>query len=284
MSTIYVLLKDGQQVVHEESHVQDLLQQGLLTRDTLFWKAGMPEWKPLHELFSSPAPAVPATKADSTSQEPPASSPSPAPTQPAPSTAQPVPSASALPAPLAAKLAALTTPPAQPFYDEDDYPKYEFRLMHQVRFQSLLAALFDLFMVFVPNILIYLFGWFILNSEAGDDSNYWFWFGIDVYYIGLILVQVWQSFEGRSLGKGFFGLRVVDVDTHMRCGFGAYLLRLVIHGFYTIVPFCIVTHQSLDVLYVAGIYALIDVTPIFYDDRCLHDYIAGTTVAQRSLY
>ena len=140
-------------------------------------------------------------------------------------------------------------------------------------------------MVLVPNIIIFLFGWFILSQDTTDtQADYWFFFGVSVYYLGLIITQVMQTFGGRSIGKGFFGLRVVDIDTRMRRGLVSNAVRLATHGFFTVVPFCVISRMSPHVLEGAILYALIDVLPIFYDDRCLHDYLAGTTVVQRSLY
>jgi hypothetical protein len=62
MNTILIVGADGSHAPYEESQVRTLVEQGRISRDTLYWKAGMSEWRPLREfLFSSQFPS-PETK------------------------------------------------------------------------------------------------------------------------------------------------------------------------------------------------------------------------------
>ena len=261
MSTIYVLTKNGQQETYDENQIRDLLRRGILTGETFFWREGMPQWRPLQELHPGIVPVAPTMRAGDPSHEFPARA-------------------------LAADQSSPSkAPSAQPSYEDDDDLGHKLRFMHKVRFLRLVAISFDLFLVLVPQIVVLLFGWFMLTGEATDtQENFWFFTGVDTYFLGLVMTQVTQNLSGRSIGKSLFGLRVVDVETSMRRGFGANFARLATHGSFAVVPFCLMTEMSSHVLYGAIIYAVIDALPIFYDDRCLHDYLSGTKVVQRSLY
>jgi uncharacterized RDD family membrane protein YckC len=260
MSTIYVLKKDGQQAVYDEDQVHDLLEHGFLTRENFFWREGMPDWRPLQELPPRMATAVPPQRRDDSSPELPARAQ--AAIQPWPSTA-----------------------PSTRHSDDHDDLNYQFRFMHKVRFLRFLAELIDLLLVLAPVIVIACFGWLILSKDTGEARpNFVFFFCVGLYYIVLIIVQVVQTFWGRSVGKNFFGLRVVDIDTEVNRGFGANAIRLATHGFFGLIPFCLFVRMPYYVSDVAILYALIDALVIFYDDRCIHDYLAGTAVIQREFY
>lgn len=51
MSTIHIATPAGDQSQHDEPSLRSLWDQGLLHQDTHYWRDGMPEWRPLHELF-----------------------------------------------------------------------------------------------------------------------------------------------------------------------------------------------------------------------------------------
>lgn len=53
MSTIYLTSPSGSQSQHEESQLRTMWEQGLLQEGIKYWKEGMPEWRPLSELFQS---------------------------------------------------------------------------------------------------------------------------------------------------------------------------------------------------------------------------------------
>lgn len=55
---IYLLMPGGQQTACEEGNAQQLWVAGQLRPDTLYWKEGMTEWRPLSELFGTPKPKV----------------------------------------------------------------------------------------------------------------------------------------------------------------------------------------------------------------------------------
>lgn len=51
MSTIHIASPTGEEAQHDEPSLRSLWEQGLLHQDTHYWRDGMPEWRPLHELF-----------------------------------------------------------------------------------------------------------------------------------------------------------------------------------------------------------------------------------------
>jgi len=69
MSTLYVLATDGTHAPYEESQVREMLLQQYLTPDTLYWREGMTEWRPLRDLppplTASPAGSPPASTSHS---------------------------------------------------------------------------------------------------------------------------------------------------------------------------------------------------------------------------
>jgi hypothetical protein len=60
---LYILKSDGTQAPYPESQVRQWWNQGQLPRETLYWKQGMAEWRPLTELFGTvpTLPFVPAS-------------------------------------------------------------------------------------------------------------------------------------------------------------------------------------------------------------------------------
>jgi len=53
MSTIHVTSPSGAQSQYEESQLRSMWEQGLLREGTQYWTEGMPEWRPINELFHS---------------------------------------------------------------------------------------------------------------------------------------------------------------------------------------------------------------------------------------
>ena len=58
MSTIHIASPTGDQTQHEEPSLRSLWEQGLVHEDSHYWRDGMPEWRPIHELFPSLAKVV----------------------------------------------------------------------------------------------------------------------------------------------------------------------------------------------------------------------------------
>jgi hypothetical protein len=56
---LYILMPDGQNAPYPEAHVRYWWSQGNLPRETMYWKQGMPEWRPLTELLGAPPFAPP---------------------------------------------------------------------------------------------------------------------------------------------------------------------------------------------------------------------------------
>ena len=71
MSTLYVLATGGTHLPYEESQAREMLKKGLLGPETLYWKEGMAEWRPLKEL---PIATEPASKVPGLSSQSPGSS------------------------------------------------------------------------------------------------------------------------------------------------------------------------------------------------------------------
>ena len=189
--------------------------------------------------------------------------------------------------PAAVPLGPPTTAPVRFSNDGDDDLAYKFRFMPKVRFLRLVATLIDLALFMGPSIIVALFVIYFPSPDADEARpNFALFVCLGLYMIGLIIAQLVFTFLGRSIGKNFFGLRVVDIDTHERREFVGYFIRLATHGFFGLIPFCILTHMFAYeyVLPGVGFYALVDALVIFYDDRCIHDYLAGTTVIQREIY
>lgn len=66
MSTIHIASPTGDQSQHEEPSLRSLWEQGLVHEASHYWREGMPDWRPIHELFPPAAgsiatpPALPA--------------------------------------------------------------------------------------------------------------------------------------------------------------------------------------------------------------------------------
>jgi hypothetical protein len=56
MNTLHIVAADGTRVAYEESQVRQMLSQGQITLDTLYWKTGMAEPRPLREFILPPQP------------------------------------------------------------------------------------------------------------------------------------------------------------------------------------------------------------------------------------
>ncbi|MCE0483619.1 MAG: DUF4328 domain-containing protein [Methylacidiphilales bacterium] len=64
MSTIQIATATGQHLPYDEKQVRNMLRQGLLKPEALYWKEGMTEWRPLKELpgVASGSALAPATR------------------------------------------------------------------------------------------------------------------------------------------------------------------------------------------------------------------------------
>jgi uncharacterized RDD family membrane protein YckC len=146
------------------------------------------------------------------------------------------------------------------------------------RFRRLGAALVDnllaLSVLFVAGVI-----GAALSAAAGArtvaDQSPWM---IGVGAVAVLALASFQSFRlattGQTIAKKWFGLKIVKVDG-LRPGFGsAVLMRGVLPGAVSLVP------------YLGWLFWLVDVLFILRGDRrCLHDRMAGTKVvrAQRGL-
>jgi uncharacterized RDD family membrane protein YckC len=240
MSVIHIMLKDGRRVIYAEPDIRILLEQGRFTPDLLYWRIGMEEWKPLREL---PLP------------------------EPAP--VAPVPPVSVTPTPAKTKIQSPVSslPPLTTVENPRD------RLLPVLRF---VACAIDFALIFAPVALAY-----SLTPKAVphhfDRSVHWTPLTVlKVYEFILWFIQIVFSFAGTSLGKKVFRLLAVseaidEFDLRM-------LLRLPTHGFCGVVP--LVYYLDPALLHAAIIYAVLDAALIWYDGKCIHDYIAKTFVVR----
>ncbi len=85
-------------------------------------------------------------------------------------------------------------------------------------------------------------------------------FLLGMYYMSIL------TRDGQTLGKKIMKIRIVRFDDGSNPGFGRAIgLRVFLNGLLGFIPF----------------YALVDVLFIFgSQQRCIHDYIAGTKVVQ----
>ena len=89
-----------------------------------------------------------------------------------------------------------------------------------------------------------------------------------LYILALIIYQIYSlSTRGQTLGKRWMKIKVIKLDGANPGFVGAVLLRVIVNGVISAVP------------YLGGIYGLVDILFIFREDRrCVHDLIAGTRV------
>ena len=53
MSTIHLAAPDGTQSTHDESQARELWSQGAIAAEALYWRDGMPDWRPAAEFFGA---------------------------------------------------------------------------------------------------------------------------------------------------------------------------------------------------------------------------------------
>jgi uncharacterized RDD family membrane protein YckC len=93
-----------------------------------------------------------------------------------------------------------------------------------------------------------------------------------LYFLAFLVYQVYLlSTRGQTLGKRWMKIKVIKLDGSNPGFVGAVLLRIIVNGVISVVP------------YLGGIYGLVDSLFIFREDRrCVHDLIAGTRVVVAS--
>lgn len=96
--------------------------------------------------------------------------------------------------------------------------------------------------------------------------------GFAVMGVGMLLLLAFQIYllvtRGQTIGKKLLGIKIVSFDDETNPGFvKIILLRIVVNGLISAVPF------------VGAVYSLVDICFIFRDDhRCIHDLLANTKV------
>jgi len=89
-----------------------------------------------------------------------------------------------------------------------------------------------------------------------------------LYFVAFAIYQLYLlSTRGQTLGKRWMKIKIIKLDGSNPGFVGAVLLRAIVNGIISAVP------------YLGGIYGLVDILFIFREDRrCIHDMIAGTRV------
>lgn len=266
MSDVLVLIGEGQQAAYLVDQIHDMLDQGLLTHDHYFWREGMTEWRPLAEF---PERVTRAVVPPRRGEEPVRESVTPAPrtTMPPRNVTQQVgPVRYNAPTPVA----------------EEHEPRYILLLLR------LAAIIIDMAGAFGPLIFMILLMGVVLGGKiTRDPANDTLISMIGLYWIGLLIVQpIMLAAKGQTIGKKVMGLRIVSARTGYSAGFfRTVVVRTLTNGFFGLIPICLLFHwMPFSWLPWICLYAIIDVLPIFYDDRCIHDYVAGTDVARRRGY
>lgn len=59
MSKVHVLAADGSHTPYDESTVREMLQKGLISPQTLYWREGIPEWRPVFEMTAISSASLP---------------------------------------------------------------------------------------------------------------------------------------------------------------------------------------------------------------------------------
>ncbi len=167
------------------------------------------------------------------------------------------------------------------FVHGDEEESHRWVFIHRVRLLRLWALVIDLLFFIVP-ILLCVLAIYLLPKPGPDERQPHFiiFFFLGLYMIVVLILQFVQVLRSRSIGKSFFKLRVVRRDSGARSGFAANMVRLATNGYFGTLP---VVNYFTHGWILAGVivYAFVDALFIFVNDRCLHDYIAGTTVIQR---
>ncbi len=234
----YHIARDNQQLgVFDETQVRDKFAAGELRNTDLAWTEGMAEWRPLGEVMAGALAPEPVSEVNP--YAPPGVQTYGAATQTG-----------------TAPLATLG--------------------------QRLGAALLDGVMFFVAYIpLVLAFGVEAFTAAAQGQVNpeelpqvepNMGLLGLSVVLVLTLAVIniVMLAKRGQTIGKRIVGTRVVGVESDENPGWvKTIILRAVVNGIITSVPF------------IGGVYALVDILFIFREDRrCIHDLLAGTRVVQ----
>jgi uncharacterized RDD family membrane protein YckC len=108
----------------------------------------------------------------------------------------------------------------------------------------------------------------LASSDSGNPPV----FGLLLLFAGGLALLVYQcillSTRGQTIGKTVMKVRIVRFDDNTNPGFAsAVMLRTFVPGIIGVIP-CL-----------GGIFTLADILFIFGEEnRCIHDYIAGTKV------
>jgi uncharacterized RDD family membrane protein YckC len=134
---------------------------------------------------------------------------------------------------------------------------------------SRLAAVFLDGLLSVPGVAMAAIAFAIARGNTDRGPGFAIgWVLGGLWMLALAIYQIYLlSTRGQTLGKRWMKVRIVKLDGSNPGFASAVLLRAVVNGLMSAVP------------YLGGIYALVDILFIFrQDQRCVHDMIAGTRV------
>jgi uncharacterized RDD family membrane protein YckC len=106
--------------------------------------------------------------------------------------------------------------------------------------------------------------WLALAHTGG-----WFYFGLLIAGIVLVINLILLARNGQTMGKKLLGIKIVRVDGSPATLFRVFFLRKVCNTLIALIPF------------IGSIYGLVDTLMIFGEKRRMaHDYLADTIVIE----
>lgn len=128
------------------------------------------------------------------------------------------------------------------------------------RWSRLGAVLIDILFIYIPALLILPFELYSFAKVLYVLFSVW-------VIIFLIVQMVLLTKQGQTVGKKFFKIKIVEVESGENGGFVKnVLLRSILNAILSFIPF----------------YLILDFLYLFTDERrCLHDIIAGTKVINK---
>lgn len=239
--TIYIGKGGKQEGPYSREEVERQISAGQLSSSDLYWTRGMPEWRPLADLFPA-SEAVPPRQPESSLYQ------------------RPSPSEAHAGRNLGTPARTDSGPAVVGEWQGPDPSTTPSRLTR------LGAAMIDSFLSAI--LLFPAYGVVIYSAEYGsvDDELMFFAGALFLIFLFFVLIQIiLLSVRSQTVGKMLFGIKIVKTADLSDGGFvHAFLLRGFVPGMLgAVIPF----------------FGLIDVLFIFNEEkRCLHDMIASTVV------
>jgi uncharacterized RDD family membrane protein YckC len=125
-------------------------------------------------------------------------------------------------------------------------------------------------LVSIPGVLLFMIPAVMMRGDPGKGGMFLPMALGGLYFLAFAIYQIYLlSTRGQTLGKKWMKIRIIKLDGANPGFVGAVLLRAIVNGIISAIP------------YLGGIYGLVDILFIFREDRrCIHDMIAGTRVVK----